>query len=504
MTRFRTNTFLLALTLLGSTMTARAEPWIDTSNLALRTEIQYLADHGLIKAPVNTWPLMWAAIEGDLRAIDASQLDTTGLNAWQDVMRHLDFSQKSVSSASITVANDDNRFAGFGDEYRDKNTVALSYSTMGDRWALKLKPSWVADPDDDEQYRLDESYLAGTLGNWVMSVGLQDHWWAPGWDTNLALSSNARPMPALALTRRDSHPFRLPFTTDYQIPWTVTTFMADMGTNRTIENTLLWGFRLDFKAHPRLEVGVTRLAQWAGDGRPSGFDTFWDVLIGRDNCGNAGLDCGVDGSEEPGNQQAGFDLRLSLPVAGHEFGLYFQSFAEDGSDSSTDFTTKAQPSGGIDTTVSLFDTPVLMYVEYTDSLAYCGSGRSVGIGNCYYEHHIYNTGMRYEGRAIGNLYDNDATSIVFGMISQTYNDVSWQWSLRYAELNSDNSDAYPGEPNGNTVTEIAEDLLMLSGKYQRIFGRWKLGVGGTASQSSYKSGSDGDDYTAFLDVEYLL
>ena len=157
-------------------------------------------------------------------------------------MRHLDFSQKSVSSASITVANDDNRFAGFGDEYRDKNTVALSYSTMGDRWALKLKPSWVADPDDDEQYRLDESYLAGTLGNWVMSVGLQDRWWAPGWDTNLALSSNARPMPALALTRRDSHPFRLPFTDDYQIPWTVTTFMADMGTNRTVANTPAVGF----------------------------------------------------------------------------------------------------------------------------------------------------------------------------------------------------------------------------------------------------------------------
>ena len=104
MTRFRTGTLLLSLTLLGGTMTARAEPWIDTSNLALRTEIQYLADHGLIKAPVNTWPLMWAAIEGDLRAVDASQLDATGLNAWQDVMRHLNFSQKSVSSASLSLS----------------------------------------------------------------------------------------------------------------------------------------------------------------------------------------------------------------------------------------------------------------------------------------------------------------------------------------------------------------------------------------------------------------
>ncbi|MEZ5562471.1 MAG: capsule assembly Wzi family protein [Gammaproteobacteria bacterium] len=504
MTIFRTETFLLTLALLGSAVTARAEPWIDTSNLALRAEIQYLADRGLIKAPVTAWPLMWASIETDLRAVDAGRLDATALNAWQDVMRHLDFSKRSIGSASITVANDDNRFAGFGDEYRDKNTVAMSYSTMGDRWALKLKPAYVPDPDDNEEFRLDESYLAGVLGNWVVSAGLQDRWWSPGWDTNLSLTSNARPMPAVALTRRDSSPFRLPFTDDYQIPWTVTTFMADMGTNRTIDNTLLWGFRLNFKAHPRLEVGVTRLAQWAGEGRPDGLGTFWDVLLGRDNCGNAGLDCGADGSDEPGNQQAGYDLRLSLPVAGHEFGLYYQSFAEDGSDSSTKFWTKARPSGGINTTVNLLGTPVLMFVEYTDSLAYCGSNRSIGIGNCYYEHHIYRTGMRYEGRAIGNLYDNDATSVVFGMISQTHDDTTWQWSLRYVELNKDNSDAWPGEPNGNSVTEVSEDLLMLSGKYQRIFGRWKIGVGGSASHSGFRDLPDDDDYTAFLDLEYLL
>ena len=504
MTELRIQASLLAIVLLGFTATAGAEPWIDTSNLALRTEIQYLADRGLIKAPVTTWPLMWAAIEPDLRAIDASQLDAAGLNAWQDVMRHLNFSKQTISSASLTIANDDNRFASFGDDYRDKNVVALSYSTMGDRWALKLKPTWISDPEDDEEYRLDESYLAGTLGNWVIAVGAQNRWWAPGWDTNLALTSNARPMPAVALTRRDSHPFRLPFTDDYQIPWTVTTFMADMGTDRTVPNTLLWGFRLNFKPHPRLEVGVTRLAQWAGDGRPHSLNTFWDVLIGRDNCGDSGLDCGVDGSEEPGNQQAGYDLRLSVPVAGHNFGIYYQSFAEDGSDSSTKLWTKPQPSGGIDTTVNLLGTPVLMYIEYTDSLTYCGSNESIGIGNCYYEHHIYNTGMRYEGRAIGNLYDNDTKTVVFGMVSQTQNDVSWQWSLRYGELNKDNSDAYPGEPNGNSVTEIAEDLWMLSGKYQRILGRWKLGLGGSASHSSYWYQASDNDYVAFVDVEYLL
>ena len=112
--------------------------------------------------------------------------------------------------------------------------------------------------------------------------------------------------------------------------------------------------------------------------------------------------------------------------------------------------------------------------------------------------------MRYNGRNIGNLYDNDARSYVLGMISQWRNDANWQWRLRYVELNRDNSDRFPGEPNGNTVTEIAEDLLMLSGRYERIFGRWKGAVGGSVSRSDFIDQGSENDYTGFLEIEYLL
>jgi len=315
------------------------------------------------------------------------------------------------------------------------------------------------------------------------------------------MTSNARPMPGVALTRKNSKPFRLIFTDDYQIPWTLTTFMSHMGDERTVPNALLWGFRFNFKPHERLEFGITRLAQWAGDGRPSGFSTFWDVLLGRDNCG-VNVDC--SDNQEPGNQQAGYDFRLSLPFMGHNIGIYGQSFAEDGSGSSTKFWTKARPQGGIDTTVTLFNRPTLMFLEYTDTFAFCGDGRERGIGNCYYEHSLYKTGLRYKGRVIGNIYDNDATSFVFGMISQLYNDASWQWKLRYVELNQDNSDRYPGEPNGNSLTEISEDIIMLSGKYQRIHGRWKFAVGGNASHSKFIDKKNDNNFAAFFDVEYLL
>jgi len=494
--------FLSTVLLAGVTTMACAEPWIDTSNLALRTEIQYLADKGLIKAPVTTFPLMWEAIAEDLAVVDATQLDALTSNAYFNVINQLNFAQQNIASIKLNVSNDDYRFTSFGDDFRDKNSLTLSYSAMGERWALKVSPSYVLDPDDGDNFRLDESYVAGFIGNWVVSIGLQDRWLAPGWGTNLSMTNNARPMPGVALTRKNTKPFRLIFTDDYQIPWTLTTFMSHMGDERTVPNALLWGFRFNFKPHKNLEFGITRLAQWAGDGRPSGLGTFWDILIGRDNCGIDGLDCSDD--QEPGNQQAGFDARLSLPIFGHNVGIYGQSFAEDGSDSSTKFWTKSQPQIGIDTTVSLFRVPTMMYLEYTESLAYCGDGREQGVGDCYYEHHIYNTGLRYKGRVIGNLYDNDARSYVFGMVSQMYNDASWQWSFRYLELNRDNSDRYPGEPNGNSLTEVSEDVLMLSGKYQRIFGRWKVTVGGNASRSEFIDKKSENDFVAFADIEYLL
>ena len=495
--------FLCVVLLSGFAVIVCAEPWIDTSNLALRSEIQYLADKGLIKGPVTTYPLMWAEIASDLYSIDTTQLDTPTRNAYQNVINHISFAEKNTAAVKLNVSNDDNRFSSFGDEFRDKNNIAFSYSALGERWAIKVAPSYSLDPDDDDNFRLDESYVAGYLGNWVISAGWQDRWWAPGWDTNLSMTANARPMPGIALTRKNAAPFRLIFTDDYQIPWTVTTYMSHMGDDRTVPNALLWGFRFNIKPHKWFEFGITRLAQWAGDGRPSGLSTFWDLLLGRDNCG-VDIDCDGDNNNQPGNQQAGYDFRLSLPVMGHNIGIYGQSFAEDGSDSSTKFWTKAKPQVGIDTTLTLANTPVVVFLEYTDSLAYCGDGEERGIGDCYYEHSIYNTGLRYKGRVIGNIYENDAVSMVFGMISQMYNDVSWQWKLRYVELNQDNSDRYPGEPNGNTVSEISEDMIMLSGKYQKIYGRWKVALGGNASHSGFKDKSDENDYQVFLDIEYLL
>jgi len=151
----RIKSLFSSVLLAGLTSIACAEPWIDTSDLALRTEIQYLADKGLIKAPVTTFPLMWEAIAEDLAKVDTSQLDAPTGNAYFNVINQLDFAKKNLASVKLNISTDDNRFASFGDDFRDKNSLTLSYSAMGERWAFKLSPSYVLDPDDDDNFRLD-------------------------------------------------------------------------------------------------------------------------------------------------------------------------------------------------------------------------------------------------------------------------------------------------------------------------------------------------------------
>ena len=58
--------------------------------------------------------------------------------------------------------------------------------------------------------RADGTYVAASLGNWMLSAGYLDRWWGPGWQGSLILSSNARPMLSIAADRNESTPFDLP------------------------------------------------------------------------------------------------------------------------------------------------------------------------------------------------------------------------------------------------------------------------------------------------------
>jgi hypothetical protein len=487
-----------------------AEPWVDTSNIFLRAQIQYLSDIGHIKTPITTYPLMWHDIARDLKDVSVQSLNPRSGNAYNYVMHELRLAKRNQKKIEVNASLEDKRFTSFGESFRDKNNIGISTTWMTDALAVKLATSYNPSPIDGDKVRYDGSYIAGYLGNWVVSLGMQDRWWGPGWDSNLALTNNARPMPALALTRRSAEPFVVPFT-NYGIPWTVTSFMGKMNDNRVIKDTLLWGFRLNFKPIDNLEIGITRLAQWGGKGRPQNFSTFKNVFLGKDNCGgttHTGVDCGVNRELEPGNQQAGYDIKYTVNISDVIFSIYGQYYAEDGGSAgnSSSFLTEPQNQVGIDTHFNISEKPTTIFLEYSDTFADCSDKDGIINGNCFNEHHTYKTGMRYNLRSIGSQYDNDANNLVLGIISKLDSDLDMTIKIRKLVLNKDNSDKAPNNLTiGNPLTEIAENMLMLSTKFQYSYQNWRFTVGGDLSKSTFVDNSlDQSNANIYLNVEHNL
>ena len=503
MTKSFFKTLLTAITTSSILITSlSAEPWIDTSDIYLKANIQLLADTGYIITPVTTYPLMWQDIIRDLKNIDQNDLTSNQQNAYYYIKHQAKLSKKNQTRIKAQVGIDDKRFTSFGDTSSDKNSISVHSSIMVGSFAAKIAPSYTHNPVDGDKSRFDESYVAAFMGNWVLSFGRQNRWYGPTWDTSLSLTNNARPITALTISRKSAEPFIIPFT-EFDIPWTVTSFMGKMDDERTVKDTLLWGFRLNFKPFKNLEIGLTRLAQWGGEGHSQSLSTFWDVFVGRTNCGIDGLVCD-ENTPNPANQQAGYDIRYSFNLFDVPMSFYGQKFAEDGSEETLRYLTKAQPQVGFDMHVSIFDKPSTVFIELADSLADCGERDK--LGDCYYEHSTYTTGMRYNGRSIGSSYDNDAKTYVLGAISQLSSNTRLTTKLRYLDLNYDNSDKAPDNPIiGNPVTSIAEQVWMISGSLQHDYQNWRFTLSSDISQSSFTNDIDNEtDFNAAIQVEYNL
>ena len=499
----------LATSLLFTCSSALAEPWVDTSNIYLKSNIQMLADSGRITTPVTTYPLMWNDIDRDLKNMDTGSLSANQLDAFMHIKYQLKLAKENNIMLRASATNDGSRFTSFGEKNRYKHSVQAQASFMSDNFAVKLAPGYASKQDGTEEFIVDGSYVSGFIGNWVLTLGKQDRWWGSMWDTSYAMTNNAQPIPALSLSRKSAEPVSIPFT-DLQVPWTVTTYMGVMDDERTVKDTLLWGFRLNFKPLPNLEIGVNRLAQWGGTSErfgnhPTQLCNFFDILIGKTNGETSGDSTCGDGSYTLANQQAGFDWRYSFSLANTPISFYGNYLGEDGDNNNTfGFVTKAQKQFGFDAYLNPFDIPTLAYIEYGDSLGDCGARD--GIGDCFYDHSTYATGMRYKKRTLGNLYDNDAETLVIGAISQLENDLNITTKLRYLDLNYDNSDRAPDNPIiGNPVTAVHETMVMLSTSVEKSYKQWRVTVGGDLSHSSFENNiDDKKNINVFLDVEYIL
>jgi hypothetical protein len=422
-----------------------------------------LADAGILHGPVTTWPLSWPDVARDALAADDGKLDSDVSEALlrvQRLARSAASGGYAGSGLRASGARDLSPIRGFAETPREDGELAVRASWLTPHLALNLQGAVVADPADDKKFRADGSYLGVNIGNFMISGGFMERWWGPGWDNSLILSTNARPIPSLTLERNYTDPFKTRLLS-WIGPWRASIAVGEAEAHDVaVPKVRFLAMRVNFKPRPWLEFGLSRTAQWCGGDRPCGWSTFKNMLIGHDN---QTVD-GAPSEAQPGNQMAGYDMRLRSPWRALPVAFYTQWIGEDEAEG---LPAKFLGLFGAETWGGSRFGSWRLRAEYADTA--CNFSRQEPLYNCAYRNGIYPQGYTYRGRNIGSSMDNDSRMTSVAALLNRPNGDTVSLTLRKMELNRD------GGPHQITQTPLDVDNVEL--RYSRALGAGRISAG---------------------------
>ena len=443
--------FLGVAALLASQAAFAQSFFLPASDSRLRDDLSLLVDEGVLNLPVNEWPLAREDVAQAVARVHSTDLHDAALRA--ALSRVVGATTKPADAADWRI-REVSVTAGEPGLLRDDATLGRENFELrsaggmsNDRYGITLAATGVVDPSDGQHIRFDGSDVTVRWGNWLFSANQMDRWWGPGRDGSLILSTNARPMPAVSLDRYRSLPVDFPVLR-WLGPWRFSGFLG-LGENERpdVDRPVFMGMRLSFKPAPIFEFGMSRTAQFCGKGRPCGMKTFGRVLIGQDNPGWRGLN---NPAAEPGNQMAGFDVRIVSPFKMLPLALYAQEIGED--NSATGIPERYLGLFGAESWFMLDSGSVLRaHIEYANNS--CKWYNPSLEPNCAYRQGIFFAGYRYRGRNIGHTADGDSeTTSISLALTQPQGD-KWSVLVRRGRL-----DAYGAPDPYNPVSQGRSDF----------------------------------------------
>ena len=458
--------FLILVITLQLPATTSADPWLAPGDVSMRHDLELLADVGVIKGPITQWPLPWPDIARDVTGTgsmaDLSPGTQAALDRVRRAARHVMRTGEITRHARIAGSSEPDALRGFGATPREEGELEGGIDWTGDRFAFRLQATAVANADDGKTWRPDGSYVGVTLWNLMFSAGYMERWWGPGWDGSLILSTSARPIPALTVERNYSDPFTWPVLKLFG-PWRASIMFGALEDDREdFDETRFFAARVTFKPWRHLEIGLSRSAQWCGEGRPCDASTFWDLFSGNDN--------DQDPTQQPGNQLAGYDVRLSSPWRSLPLALYGQMIGED---EAGFLPSKFLGLFGAEVWGSIGQGSYRVRAEYGETS--CSFSYNEPEFDCAYESSIYTQGYRFRDRSIGHAMDSDGKITTVGAIYVEPGGSSWELRARTADLNRD---ALAPEPN-HTIAALATELESVDLYHRRelLGGRLTAGIG---------------------------
>jgi hypothetical protein len=393
------------LLLLAASRLAAAQAGLLFPQDDLRDRLLRARDAGRTAAPLAMWPVTSATARA--AGIDGEACDGR-------IEMHLRASDGERLLLGFADGVPADRRAAAGACLAPSATSALRAQINAERTAGRTR------------VHADGTYAALDWHGALLTAGAVPRYWGPGWAGSLILGDNARPVPAIGVRRADaSRGFESRWLA-WLGPWDAEIFFGRLQGHDEPRAPRFVAMRLEAAPASWLTLGASRAIQWGGAGRDNSLGALRDALLGRDNVGASGI--GV--ANEPGNQLAGFDVRISAARLGAPVAVYTQWIGEDEAGYRP---SKYIAASGIETWFATRCCRWRASLEHVDTV----TGLHDEFPGTAYRHHIYRQGYTQHGRVIGFSLGTDVRAAVLRL--DAFGVGPWSGSLRMLD-----GDANPG------------------------------------------------------------
>ena len=481
--------FAVFFLFLACNTSVSASPWVGTVDKQLHYDLQTLQEWGYLDATVITYPVPWKGVANQILSLDERNMPHMPRQAAQRLSHYLNLQkqEKRRTFIELQASSDDPRLTSFDGINDVKASVKITNEFYWGRLSGQLSVNYQTGGEKN----VDNSFLAYQFGDWNVRAGSIDQWWGPAQSSSLILSNNARPIPTVALSRSSAVASESPWLS-WMGPWYFTSQLGQLESDRAVPDTKLLLNRFTFSPFKRFEFGASWAAMWGGEGQPRSLSDFIDVITFKAVCTRERDVCDDSELTKQGNHLAGFDAKYSFDLFDRPVSVYAQRIGEDAV-SGINITDQANLFG-----ISTYFANAKVFLESSDTNIACAGDGST-ITNCYYENGVYTSGYRYRGRAIGSTFDSDAKQVTLGANIRFEGGAITEVILRKAELNSDGT-----KPSPVLTKDVTEELLQLSGFYQRPFGNWLLKAGGSIEARKFVTQDNEVDALLYLSATYAF
>lgn len=303
----------------------QANPWVESDDAYLRSDLQLLSDAGLISVPVNTFPLPWREISEQIINSSPNNLSDNVRSAYFHLRYKINAAKEGYGNNSLKLkASQESIPSSYGSRNDVKWGVFSSAAFDELRFAMKISANYAQYYDKENfQYNLDDSYFAVTTGKTNFFISTQNQWWSPSWIQSLSAEQRIHPSYELGMEK-----------TFIDLP-AIGNIYVKSGINQLRSSDdwkYSWRSRLSLRPTEMLELSLTR----------------FDFMDSQNN------------DVEEHDYQTSTDARLSLfSITDLPLGIYTQYIINDSQSEFNDYLL------GSDYSVRAYDNQIRFVFEYS-------------------------------------------------------------------------------------------------------------------------------------------